>query len=182
MKLSQPQKLSRLHIALFRTRSDKSCLQQVFELLLRLYNRNPEPDWTSITTIWVQHDDYTSCANALAKLLREQSILDAYQIAFDLNEMAAQSFVEGVRKKLAEEELGPSEGIVSASLPRRKAEQALQASDEPRRILDDILRGDKSAELQLNFLAKSNKTDAAILKVTKVGLNSLKRRCETDVW
>jgi hypothetical protein len=34
--------------------------------------------------------------------------------------------------------------------------------------LDDILRGEKSAEFFLNFLSKNNKTDMSILKVTKV--------------
>jgi hypothetical protein len=47
--------------------------------------------------------------------LGQNALLDAYQIAFDLSEAATQSFVEGVRKKLAEAGLAPQGGAVSDS-------------------------------------------------------------------
>lgn len=50
------------------------------------------------------------------KLLQEKKTLDAYQIGFDLSDVAAQSFVEDVRRKLAEKELGPGEGLVRPPL------------------------------------------------------------------
>jgi 26S proteasome regulatory subunit N2 len=45
-----------------------------------------------------------------------------------------------------------------------------QDATHPRRVLDDILLGERSAEFFVNFLSKDNKTDQAILKVTKDSL------------
>jgi hypothetical protein len=87
---------------------------QLFALLLRLLHLNSTPDWNSITTVWVQSGDWQSCAEALTKLVNEQNLLDAYQIGFDLSEVATQGFVESVRRTLAEAGLGPEEGAVSA--------------------------------------------------------------------
>nr|XP_019001495.1 26S proteasome regulatory subunit N2 [Kwoniella mangroviensis CBS 8507]OCF64956.1 26S proteasome regulatory subunit N2 [Kwoniella mangroviensis CBS 8507] len=123
-------------------------LNQLFNLLLRLFHHNPQPDWNSITTIWAQNSDVESCGESLIKLINEQNHLDAYQIAFDLNEVAPQAFIDGTRSKLAEKGLAPP-------------------AENPVIILDNILKGVTSAELFLNFLNKNNKTDMSILKVTK---------------
>ncbi|WWD20908.1 hypothetical protein CI109_105386 [Kwoniella shandongensis] len=125
----------------------------LFNLLLRLFHLNPSPDWNSITTVWAQNNDVDAAGEALVKLIGEQEYLDVYQIAFDLNEVAPQAFVDGVRRKLAEKELGP---------PAENPED-----DDPKVVLDNILRGVTSAELFLNFLHKNNKTDMSILKGTK---------------
>jgi 26S proteasome regulatory subunit N2 len=89
---------------------------QLFALLLRLLHLNSTLDWNSITTVWVQSGDWQSCAEALTKLVNEQNLLDAYQIGFDLSEVATQGFVESVRRTLAQAGLGPEEGAVSALL------------------------------------------------------------------
>ncbi|WWD07181.1 hypothetical protein V865_005278 [Kwoniella europaea PYCC6329] len=125
----------------------------LFNLLLRLFHHNPQPDWNSITTIWAQNSDVESCGEALIKLINEQNHLDAYQIAFDLNEVAPQAFIDGTRSKLAEKGLAPPAENPDGS--------------DPKVILDNILKGVTSAELFLNFLNKNNKTDMSILKVTK---------------
>lgn len=49
----------------------------------------------------------------------------------------------------------------------------LQGDETPRNMIDDILCGQRSAELFLNFLNKNNKTDMSILKVTKVSISPL---------
>ncbi|WWC92551.1 uncharacterized protein L201_007510 [Kwoniella dendrophila CBS 6074] len=125
----------------------------LFNLLLRLFHFNPNPDWNSITTIWAQNSDVDACGEALVKLINEEKQLDAYQIAFDLGEVAPQAFIEGVRTKLSEKGLAP---------PTEDPEES-----DPKVILDNILKGVTSAELFLNFLNKNNKTDMSILKVTK---------------
>nr|XP_019007714.1 26S proteasome regulatory subunit N2 [Kwoniella pini CBS 10737]OCF46495.1 26S proteasome regulatory subunit N2 [Kwoniella pini CBS 10737] len=132
---------------------DESLLRYLFNLLLRLFNFNPNPDWNSITTIWAQNFDVDACGDALVKLVKDGNHLDAYQIAFDLNEVAPQAFIDGTRSKLAERGLAPPEENPDES--------------DPQVILDNILVGVTSAELFLNFLNKNNKTDMSILKVTK---------------
>ena len=89
---------------------------QLFSLLLRLFNLSPSPDYNSITTLWVQSDASQPCADALVKLLKNDQVLEAYQIGFDIAEMSTQGFVEGVRKRLNDEGHGPDaveEGNVS---------------------------------------------------------------------
>ncbi|ORY27990.1 endopeptidase [Naematelia encephala] len=127
----------------------------LFSKLLALFLINPHPDWNSITAIWVQKNDYPACGEALIKLLEEKEYLEAYQIGFDLSEVATQGFVESVRNILTEKAQGPAEDL---------------DAENPRNTLDEILRGVKSAELFLNFLHKNNKTDMSILKVTKDSL------------
>jgi hypothetical protein len=48
----------------------------------------------------------------LVKLLTTEKELDAYQIAFDLNEVATQRFINNVRDQLKEQGQGPEEGLV----------------------------------------------------------------------
>ncbi|OCF35997.1 26S proteasome regulatory subunit N2 [Kwoniella heveanensis BCC8398] len=125
----------------------------LFNLLLRLFHLNPSPDWNSITTIWAQNSDVDGAGDALVKLFGQEDHLDVYQIAFDLNEVAPQAFINGIRKKLAEKDLAP---------PSENPDES-----DPKVILDNILRGVTSAELFLNFLNKNNKTDHSILQTTK---------------
>ena len=74
---------------------------QLFTTLLRLFQLNQQPDWNSITTVWVQSNDLDGCAEALAKLISDGASADAYQIGFDLVEVASQNFVERVRTRIA---------------------------------------------------------------------------------
>lgn len=147
---------------------------QLFGILLDLFHRNPSPDWQSITTIWVQSGREERCADELVKLLKGGEQIEAYQIAFDLAEMAPQAFVQGVRSRLQEAGIGPEEGQVSvfASSLRCSSISQTKNDDEPSpaTTLNEILIGERSAELFLNFLSRANKTDQSILKVTKESL------------
>lgn len=49
-----------------------------------------------MTVLWIQDNDFTACGEALVRLLEGGQTLEAYQIAFDVNEMAGQAFSEGV--------------------------------------------------------------------------------------
>ncbi|WVQ86283.1 hypothetical protein IAT38_008451 [Cryptococcus sp. DSM 104549] len=134
--------------------------EQLFNLLRRLFHLSVNPDWNSITTVWAQNNDVESCSSSLIKLLESGETLVAYQIAFDLLEVASQGFVDDVREKLGEGNWGP---------PTDDEEKKAEAND-PRKTINNILRGDASAELFLNFLSKNNHTDMTILKVTKDSL------------
>lgn len=74
--------------------------ENLFALLLRLFQLNPSPDYNSITTVWVQSNEHEACADALIQLLEAESYMEAYQIGFDLFEVAGQAFVQEVRKHL----------------------------------------------------------------------------------
>jgi len=86
---------------------------QLFKILLRLFQRSPVPDWSSMTIIWVQSRAAGPTVEALAKLCSAQDHAQAYQIAFDLYEIAPQGFVTEVRQGLVQSGLGPDEALVS---------------------------------------------------------------------
>lgn len=106
----------------------------------------------------------------MAKLIRSKNHLEAYQIAFDLAEVAPQQFILAVRKQLVEDNLGSLERAPNSG--RKRFQEKGQDVED---LLDDILTGVVTAELHLNFLSKSNQTDMSILKVTKVGPESAVR-------
>ena len=83
---------------------------QFFSLLLSLFHLNTTPDWQSIATIWVQSGEAEKCAEQLIKLLTEDPI-EAYQIGFDVVEMAPQVFVFEVRSQLEKAGLGSEEDV-----------------------------------------------------------------------
>ena len=80
---------------------------QLFQLLLRLFGKNPSPDYNSITTLWVQSEAFEACGDELIKLLKSEKTIEAYQIAFDVAEVASQGFIEGVRRRLEDNGEGP---------------------------------------------------------------------------
>ncbi|RXK39366.1 26S proteasome regulatory subunit N2 [Tremella mesenterica] len=125
----------------------------LFKLLLQLFSSNPNPDWFSITIIWLQLNDHQSCAKTLYRLLREGKKAEAFQIGFDLYEVAQPSFVDEMIYALkgeAQDVFPPVPGFSDLVLK--------------------VLKGDVVTEMRLNFLQKNNKTDMSILKVTKDSL------------
>ena len=106
-------------------------------------------------------------------MLKENQLLEAYQIAFDLAEVATQGFIEQVRQKIIDAGQGPEaagETEDPVSHTSVSGTCAYAQSADPRVVLNEILRGVKSAEFFLNFLHKNNKTDMSILKVTRESL------------
>lgn len=86
---------------------------QLFKILLRLFQRSPVPDWSSMTIIWVQSRAAGPTVEALGKLCAAKDHAQAYQIAFDLYEIAPQGFVTQVRQGLVNSGLGPDQALVS---------------------------------------------------------------------
>jgi hypothetical protein len=89
---------------------------QLFKILLRLFQRSPVPDWSSMTIIWVQSRAAGPTVEALGKLVAAKDHAQAYQIAFDLYEIAPQGFVTEVRQGLVQSGLGPDQALVSTLL------------------------------------------------------------------
>jgi hypothetical protein len=91
-------------------------MRQLFKILLRLFQRSPVPDWSSMTIIWVQSRAAGPTVEALGKLCAAKDHAQAYQIAFDLYEIAPQGFVTEVRQGLVSSGLGPDAAVVSLPL------------------------------------------------------------------
>ena len=78
-------------------------LTQLFDLLQRLFELNPEPDWNSLTTIWIQSENYEACADAMTQLYISGDMAEVYQMAFDVAEVATQNFVEDMKKRISDQ-------------------------------------------------------------------------------
>ncbi|WOO82563.1 26S proteasome non-ATPase regulatory subunit 1 A [Vanrija pseudolonga] len=132
--------------------------RDLLALLLKLFQRTTPSDYNSITQIWVQLGDAAAAGAGIVDLMNkggDRGRLEAYQIAFDVTDMAPQSFLETLRTKVAESGWGPD---------------GTSGTEEERTNLEEILNGSRIAELSINFLKKHNQTDMSILKVTKDSL------------
>jgi 26S proteasome regulatory subunit N2 len=104
---------------------DAGLMIQLFKILLRLFQRSPVPDWSSMTIIWVQSRAAGPTVEALGKLCAANDHAQAYQIAFDLYEIAPQGFVTEVRQGLVQSGLGPDQALVSITLFDRESANEL---------------------------------------------------------
>ncbi|KWU45030.1 26S proteasome regulatory complex, non-ATPase subcomplex, Rpn2/Psmd1 subunit, partial [Rhodotorula sp. JG-1b] len=146
---------------------------QILRLLIRLYESLDSPDYFSITQCFVYLNDPSLASALLNSLLKlddasaaapkNEEILTAYQIAFDLAETATQEFLQVVRTSVEgpKSEAQPAEGGAEATTPAAKEGAALH-----RERLAAILSGEESIKLYLEFLYRNNKSDLLILKNT----------------
>jgi 26S proteasome regulatory subunit N2 len=123
--------------------------------LLELFEQSSSLDYTSIAQIWLRLNEPSLAATTLSKLIAEgvqqnDKLLEAYQIGFDLADTASQEFLGKVIEAL------PVEDEVKSEDP-----STLQA-------LKEILSGEKSIRLYLEFLSKNNHSDLLLLKNIKV--------------
>jgi 26S proteasome regulatory subunit N2 len=104
-------------------------------------------------------------ASLLISMVPQEKLL-AYQFAFDLVEGGAQDFLESVRNEL------PEGGLVSFSSSCFVVETFLMMRCKKTKDIYDklrnILTGQESVKLYLEFLKRNNKVDMLILKNTKV--------------
>ncbi|GAB5594033.1 proteasome regulatory particle base subunit [Umbelopsis nana] len=141
---------------------------QVLRLLVKLYLNLEEPDYVSVSQCLVHLNDPAACADMLKDLVSknvDESLLMAYQIAFDLEESATQDFLLKVIKDLPATKKLDANEMETDDTPSG-------SNDERFEKIKTILSGVESIKLYLEFLYRKNHTDLLILKNTKNALES----------
>ena len=163
---------------------------QILQLLIKLFESLPSPDYFSITQCFVYLNDPSLASSLLTSLLKldtptetpdDDAVLTAYQIAFDLAETATQEFLQFVRTALAPTDAAeapaaapaPTGGEGDATTPAApapasdaQAAQPKEGAELLRERVVTILSGEESIKLYLEFLYRNNKADLLILKST----------------
>lgn len=164
----------------------------VLRSLVELYRGLATPDYVSMCQCLIFLEDPLAVAEILEKLTQgsQESLLMAYQIAFDLYDSATQQFLGQVLQALRstapvpsalggkpKPQGGPftsSEAEAPVPEPPKGNEKDLESLTEEEKQhqmqfekLVSILGGDVSIGLQLQFLIRSNHADMLILKNTK---------------
>ncbi|GFQ95967.1 26S proteasome non-ATPase regulatory subunit 1 [Trichonephila clavata] len=170
---------------------------QVLQTLVTLYKNLETPDYVNMCQCLIFVDDAQAVADVLEKLCKgsEEQSLMAFQIAFDLYESATQQFLARVLQALKATAPIPANLISILSKPEEKTESSESMETEgeeaketpapaPAPKLEDlsedqkkhqerieklanILGGEVSIGLNLQFLIRNNHTDMLILKQTK---------------
>lgn len=160
-------------------------LPQILRVLIKLYESLDNPDYFSITQCFVYLNDPSLASSLLNSLLKldspagspkEDEVLIAYQIAFDLAETATQEFLQTVRASLdvSKAEAAPvvAEGSEAAPATAQQDDaKPKEGSELHRERLAAILSGEESIKLYLEFLYRNNKADLLILKDTLVRMS-----------
>eukprot|EP00249_Psilotum_nudum_P023630 c28942_g1_i2 orf=532-3591(-) len=114
---------------------------EVLQLLVKIHQKLPVPDYLSISQCLMFLDDAKSVASILEKLLKgdKEDALLAYQVAFDLGENEYQPFLLKVRDNLTElRSLTSSEEFVRGSDLPPVAENGSATSPSAMDISEDI--------------------------------------------
>ncbi|PIK59554.1 26S proteasome non-ATPase regulatory subunit 1 [Apostichopus japonicus] len=171
------------------------CFHTVLGVLVDLYMNLAVPDYINICQCLIFRDDPQAVADILDKLIKEggEPALMAFQIGFDLYESATQKFlarIQGSLKPVGAEAETPTETKTEdQEESETKAETPSEDKDgeetkpEPSTVvelkpeekeynarlekLNQILSGNSTISLHLQFLIRSNKADMLILKNTK---------------
>ena len=163
----------------------------VLRCLVGLYRSLGVPDYVNICQCLIFLEDPMSVAELLENLTKgEESVLMAYQIAFDLYESATQQFLGQVLQALKATAPIPS-ALISNLKPQGttastkedtkmeedgdvKVERTVDSLNEAEKShqkniekLASILSGEVSIDLQLQFLIRSNHADLQVLRGTK---------------
>uniref|UniRef100_A0A2K6RT03 26S proteasome non-ATPase regulatory subunit 1 n=1 Tax=Rhinopithecus roxellana TaxID=61622 RepID=A0A2K6RT03_RHIRO len=174
---------------------NKQFRNKVLRVLVKIYMNLEKPDFINVCQCLIFLDDPQAVSDILEKLVKEDNLLMAYQICFDLYESASQQFLSSVIQNLR------TVGTPIASVPgstntgtvpgsekdsdsmetEEKTGSAFvgktpEASPEPKDQtlkMIKILSGEMAIELHLQFLIRNNNTDLMILKNTKVRNSSI---------
>lgn len=152
----------------------------VLKLLLKLFLKEKEPDYMAVAQCYVWLNDFKSAAELLKSLVNETGNdheLIAYQIAFDMYEIASQEFTKGLIKELpTASSVATSAGESSDAMDISSDNEKPVLVEHPYEIglnkIKKILSGDLTIQLMLEFLYKNNKTDLLVLKNMKQSLDA----------
>uniref|UniRef100_A0A8C8H7S2 26S proteasome non-ATPase regulatory subunit 1 n=1 Tax=Oncorhynchus tshawytscha TaxID=74940 RepID=A0A8C8H7S2_ONCTS len=164
----------------------KKFRNEVLRVLVKLYMNLEKPDFINVCQCLIFLDDPQAVSDILEKLVKEDNLLMAYQICFDLYESASQQFLSSVIQNLRT--VGTPIPAVPGSTntgtvptldkdsdametdDKASSSPAGKANDEPKdqiAKMTKILSGKMAIELHLQFLIRNNNTDLMILKNTK---------------
>uniref|UniRef100_H3DDP5 26S proteasome non-ATPase regulatory subunit 1 n=1 Tax=Tetraodon nigroviridis TaxID=99883 RepID=H3DDP5_TETNG len=167
---------------------NKKFRNEVLRVLVKLYMNLEKPDFINVCQCLIFLDDPQAVSDILEKLVKEDNLLMAYQICFDLYESASQQFLSSVIQNLrtvgtpipavpgstntgtvsmADKDRwaqGEHENIVYSNL-----DKALCTKSPTNKLYlgTNVLPEWMSIELHLQFLIRNNNTDLMILKNTK---------------
>lgn len=164
---------------------------QILHLLIKLFQRLPNPDHFSIGQCYVYLNSPNLASDLLFNLIQQahkpssssqantphDPLLVAYQLAFDLAESATQEFLENVRRDLSSKSSAASSDVktevtdADADMDGSSGSEATTVQSCVDRVRS-ILQGEESIQLYLEFLKRSNKADLPILKATKEALDA----------
>ena len=149
---------------------------QVLILLVKLYVNLKEPDYFSMSECFVYLYDYAKAAGLLKELVHKgdkTDIMTAYQIAFDMESSATQDFLHKVSELLPAGAAPASTSKASAdAMDTEDTSATVSVADTHYSRIRQILSGEESIKLYLEFLFRNNNTDMLTLKNTKNALES----------
>lgn len=154
--------------------------REVLCLLVQLYQKSNNPDWLNICQCLMLLGDSKEVAIILKNLLisgRNDNILLAYQIAFDLVENEEQNFLKQIKEHLQElvnvDVAGTSASETESPAPAVISQSKQFAIDN----LNSIISGQKSIKIQLNFLYSQSHADLQLLKNIKSVVDTRQSVC-----
>ncbi|XP_039055605.1 26S proteasome non-ATPase regulatory subunit 1 homolog A-like [Hibiscus syriacus] len=183
--------------------------REVLQLLVKLYQKLPSPDYLSTSQCLMFLDEPEGVAKILEKLLHsehKEDALLAFQVAFDLVENEHQAFLLNVRDRLPAPKSQPSESVQPESSDpapvqneNSNAPEDVQMIDgssasptdvpavDPKEVMyaerlkkiKGILSGEMSIQLTLQFLYSHNKSDLLILKAIKQSVEMRNSVCHS---
>uniref|UniRef100_A0A3Q1IJ08 26S proteasome non-ATPase regulatory subunit 1 n=1 Tax=Anabas testudineus TaxID=64144 RepID=A0A3Q1IJ08_ANATE len=168
---------------------NKKFRNEVLRVLVKLYMNLEKPDFINVCQCLIFLDDPQAVSDILEKLVKEDNLLMAYQICFDLYESASQQFLSSVIQNLRtvgtpipgvpgstntgtvptsdkDSDAMETDDKTGSSPAGKQAETKDEPKDQNAKMIK-ILSGEMAIELHLQFLIRNNNTDLMILKNTK---------------
>uniref|UniRef100_U3KN24 26S proteasome non-ATPase regulatory subunit 1 n=1 Tax=Oryctolagus cuniculus TaxID=9986 RepID=U3KN24_RABIT len=168
---------------------NKQFRNKVLRVLVKIYMNLEKPDFINVCQCLIFLDDPQAVSDILEKLVKEDNLLMAYQICFDLYESASQQFLSSVIQNLRtvgtpiasvpgstntgtvtgsekDSDSMETEEKTASALTAKTPEASPEPKDQTLKMIK-ILSGEMAIELHLQFLIRNNNTDLMILKNTK---------------